>query len=114
ALALAGFWNRKRRPLFVAFGLYAAVAFVLGLNAVAAHAPAALRSFRLADLYLHKPQWFGYGLLLAVAVLGALGLEGFVEARSNRERVAMAIPGVVIWGALPLAFGAHPGTLWPA
>ncbi len=111
ALAFAGWWSKRHRPLVVAFTVFGAICYVATQRIVAAHVPSFLRSSRLLDVYLHSPEWFGYEMLLAMAVLGAIGIEAWAEGRSGRDRVLMAAPGVVVWGLLPPVFGATPSQL---
>jgi hypothetical protein len=48
----------------------------------------------------------GYGVVLTLAVLGALGLDAWLREPSGRQRALMAAPGVAVWGLLPLGLGA--------
>src|SRR6266542_6266688 len=48
----------------------------------------------------------GYAVLLAIALLGALGLDAWLRASSWAKRGSMAAPGVALWGLLPLGLGA--------
>lgn len=105
-LALAAFWSSRHRPLAVGFAVFGAICYVLSLRRVASLVPNSLRGSRPAAFYLHDPQWFAYAAVLAVAVLAAIGLEAWMEARSARDRVAMAAPGVLVWLVLPFALGA--------
>jgi hypothetical protein len=109
-LVLGGLWSRRWRPLAVAFAVVGAALFLVGLDPVSRNVPTALRRVGVIDQYLHKPFWFAFGVLPAIAVLGALGIEAWREA-SRRDRVAMALPGVLIWLVVPLAFGAGLG-MW--
>jgi hypothetical protein len=111
ALAFAGWWSR-RRALAAVFTLFGAACYVLSLGPVAARVPASLRSMKLVDLYLHNPQWLGYPVLLALAVLAGLGIEAWLEASSTRRRMAMLVPGVVLWWVLPVTLGAGASRLW--
>ena len=106
-LSFAGWWSRGHRRLAIAFSAFGAVCYLLSLKWVASGTPQSIRSWRPVDLYLHSPEWFGYGLLLALAVLAALGLEAWMEARSARERALMVVPGTVVWGIIPFVFGAR-------
>jgi hypothetical protein len=106
ALCFAAWWSRRRRPVVVAFGAYGLLCYLLSLKVVAKLIPASVGSSRLATFYLHNPEWFGYPLVLVVAVLAAFGLEAWVEAGSNRSRVLMLAPGALVWWVLPFVFGA--------
>jgi hypothetical protein len=106
ALCFAAWWSRRRRPMVVAFGAFGLLCYLLSLKVVAELIPASVGSSRLATFYLHNPEWFGYPLVLVVAVLAAFGLEAWVEAGSNRSRVVMVAPGALVWWVLPFVFGA--------
>jgi len=106
ALAFAALWSHRHRALAVTFALLGGLSYAATLHAVADRVPSHLRSFRLFDFYLHSPEWFGYPLLLVIAVLAAIGVEAWREPRPASERVAMLLPGVLVWGPLPPLFGA--------
>jgi hypothetical protein len=110
-LCFAALWARRYRPLAIAFGLYGLTCYLLGLRAVAGVVPESIRSMRFIDFYLHNPYWFIFELFLAIAVLAGLGVQAWQEADSPRQRVAMVLPGIFVWGALPLALGARPASL---
>jgi membrane protein YfhO len=109
-LAFAGWWRSRHRHLAIAFTVYMMVGYVLTLRAVARRVPESLRQVRVADFYLHAPEWFGYMAILCLAVLAALGIQAWLEARP-KERGLMAIPGVLVWGVLPPLLGASPARL---
>ncbi len=100
ALAFGGFWSasKRLRGLAISFGVFGAISYLLSLGAVASRVPQGMRSFRAFDFYLHGPNWFGYGLILAIAVLAALGTEAWLEKHTWRTRIFMLSPGVLVWG----------------
>ena len=104
-LSFAAFWTRRRRWLALVFAGFGLATYLLSLRAVAGWVLRVAPGSRLADLYLRRPDWTGYGLLLALAVLAALGLESWLGAASARDRVRMVVPGLVVWGLLPAALG---------
>lgn len=112
-LTFLGWRSKPRRPLVVAFAVFGALCYVLSLRVVTEAVPGSLRSLRVVQFYLHSPEWFGYGLLIALPVLGGLGLDAFTEAGSVRSRLAWLIPGLIVWVALPWLFGAGLDHLWP-
>lgn len=118
ALTFCGFGVRRLRPLVTAFAAYGAVAYVLSLDAVADRIPAPVRTWAPVDAYLHRPEWTGYGVLLALAVLGAAGVEAWVggHAAFGRPRLAarplLVAPGVGLWFLLPAALGAGGRLVW--
>lgn len=105
-LCSASFWSRRHRPLALAFGIYAVTCYVLGLRAVAGIVPQSIRAMRFVDFYLHNPYWFIFELFLALGVLAGLGVQAWQETHSPRRRVAMVLPGILVWGVLPVALGA--------
>ena len=110
SLAFAGWWNRRHRSLMVAFSAFAAVTYLLSLDAVARAMAPAVRSIPLGGFYLHSPWRFRLGLLVALPVLAAVGAEAWGERRPGRSRLAMLAPGVALWGILPL-FVVGPGPM---
>lgn len=104
-LSFAALWSKQSRHLAVAFSVLGALAYVLSQRAVATWVLTVAPSWRVVDFYLRRPDWMGYGLLLSVAVLGALGVDAWLRANSARQRALMAAPGVAAWGLLPLGLG---------
>jgi hypothetical protein len=107
-VVFAGAWtaDRRRRTLFCGFAAFGGLCYLVTLSAVSRHVPSAIRSWRLVDAYLHNPEWFAYPMLLALAVLSALGLQAFVEAAEDRHRLAMLAPGVLLWLVVPSLVGS--------
>ncbi len=112
ALGFAGWRAVGRRHLVGGFAAYGAVSFVLMLERVAQSLPGWVRDSKIGSFYLHDPSRFRFGLLLAVPVVAAVGVEGWRGARSWRERALLIAPGLVVWGVLPWALGAgQPNSL---
>jgi hypothetical protein len=105
-LSFAGLWSKRWRPLVIGFGAYGVVGYLLSLSAVAHRVPHSMWGWRLVDLYLHSPEWFGYVLLPVMAVAAAAGVDAWSEPRPGSERVKMIVPGVLVWMILPAAVGA--------
>jgi hypothetical protein len=103
----AGLWSRRYRYLVAGFALYGALCYALGLKAVAYHVPRSLWSISLVDQYLHHPYWLSFGVLLAIGVMGGIGVEAWRERRRWRDRVLMILPAVGLWLFLPIGFGAR-------
>ncbi len=102
-LAFAALWHRRQRPLAIAFAVFAAICYVLSLDAVAhALAPAA-GSSTIGSFYTHFPNRMIIGLYVALPILGAIGVDAWRQAASNRDRALMVTPGVIVWGILPFA-----------
>jgi hypothetical protein len=106
ALSFAGAWNPRHRRLWIAFAAAAVLTYLLSLHAAAAAVPAAIRSWRIVGVYLHSPEWFGYGTVFALAVLSGLGVEAWLRRRAAPNRLTMLLPGVLVWLVLPTALGA--------
>jgi hypothetical protein len=101
ALAFAGWWSRRLRPLVAAFTAALVLFWAASLDAVASSLYSVVRSLPFGDVYLQSPWRFRYGALLALAVLAGLGVEAWREAASWRRRAWMVAPGVVLWGVFP-------------
>lgn len=110
-LVLGGWWSSRLRPVVAALSLYGALCYLAGLKPVVRALAPSVESFALADPYIHSPVRFVYGLLPAIAALSAMGLEAWRESRSSATRAVIVLPGVLIWGALPIAQGVHPARL---
>lgn len=114
AVALAflgvGWWSRRRRPLVAAFSAFGFVCYLLSLHAVANAIPAGARSSRILAVYLHSPEWFAYGTLVAIAVLAGLGVAAWQDEAPPRWWLAPAA-AAVLWGIGPLVLGAPPPSM---
>jgi len=110
ALSFAG-WRTKHRAVVIGFAVFGVLCYVLSLQAVAEWGAAHFRHVRLLGVWLREPARFALGIPIAVAVLGAFGVEGWRAARSWRDRAALVAPAVAVWLCLPLAFGADFGNL---
>ncbi|MGH2660215.1 MAG: YfhO family protein [Actinomycetota bacterium] len=102
---------RARRYLVAAFAATGAVAYVLTLNAFVGAAWFRSLVFHVpfGDVYLHNPGRLRHLALLVVSVLGAIGLQGFLDRRPSRREAAWWTSGAaVLFLALPLSLGAHP------
>ncbi len=110
-LAAAGLWVRKTRALTIAFGLYVALMYLLGLRSVVTGVTSALGEGMVSDFYTHSPGRFVYGAIFGLTILAALGVEAWREAPTLRTRVAMVAPGALLWGAGPIVAGAYPSRL---
>ncbi|MDP8956017.1 MAG: YfhO family protein, partial [Actinomycetota bacterium] len=107
-------WRASRfRALSIAFAAFGLVCYLLMLQAVARLIAPVLPEF-IRSFYVHDPSRFRFGLLISMAVLAAIGLEGWFEARSPVQRFALLLPGVLVWGVLPRLVGAGiPSPLLP-
>jgi hypothetical protein len=106
ALSFAGWFVRPRRGMTAAFTAFGILAYLLTLRPVSSALGTLLRS-RLGDLFRHDPSKFGFGVLLALAVLAGLGLQAWLEAPSARTRALMVAPAALVWGVVPPIMGAR-------
>ena len=97
-------WKRFR-PLAIALSMYGVLLYVLTLRSVAAWVERTGLSWRPIDTYLHSPDWWGYGLLIVIAVLSGLGLEAWLRSESKPTALGAVGLGVLVWGVLPPVFG---------
>ncbi|MFN2490972.1 MAG: hypothetical protein ABR529_14815 [Actinomycetota bacterium] len=107
-LSFAGLWDRRLRPLTIGFLVYGGVSYIAATEAAGRLVNDNLQSVPLADIYIHAPFRFVYGVLLAIAVLASLGVEAWRAAGFPRLRLVMLAPGLALWGIAPLVAGAHP------
>jgi len=100
-----------RRYLAGAFAALAALTYLLTLDVLVG-----ARWFRgvalrlpFGDVYLHNPGRLRYLWLLVIPVLGALGVQGFIERPMDRARTLRWLaPGAALFLVLPLLLGSHP------
>ncbi|HEY7280882.1 MAG TPA: YfhO family protein [Actinomycetota bacterium] len=100
-----------KRYLAAAFGALAVLTYLLTLDlfvgagwfrALVLHLP-------FGDIYLHNPGRLRYLWLLIVPVLGALGVQGFLERPLPIRRAARWVaPGAVAFIGVPMLLGTHP------
>ncbi len=101
---------RRRRALVAAFGLVAAGAYVVLLEAVIGAGAVRDLILRLpyGDVLLHNPGRMRYALVLALPVLGAAGIQGFVDDPPPvRRALSWLAVGAVLWLGIPVAAGAQ-------
>ncbi len=101
AVAFAGWWSSRLRPLVATFTAAFLVFYLASLHGVASTLAHIIRRVPFGDVYLQSPWRFRYGALFALAVLTGLGVEAWREPASVRRRAAMLAPGVFLWGVLP-------------
>ncbi len=103
--------DRSRRALVWAFGGSFVLTWVSMLNVLvtAGWFQRLMLKLPFGDVYLHNPGRMRYLSMIAIPVLGAIGLQGLkdrpMEARSVKRLLAA---GVAVLLALPLVFGAKP------
>lgn len=112
-LALAAPWSRRHRPIAVAFAAYGVLSYLLGVDGVAPALARAVEGVPVLDFYAHFPGRFSLGLFLALPVLGAIGLDAWLEPRRSGERALMIAPGILLFLVLPVTLGAGLRSLIP-
>jgi hypothetical protein len=104
-LCFGSFWIKRYRPLAICLTAYGGICYILGMRVVVEALAPTIRSWPLTDFYLHRPERLRYGTILVLAVLAGLGVEAWRRAPSDRTRMAMLGPGVLVWCVLPLVVG---------
>jgi hypothetical protein len=102
---------RGRRYLVAAFLAVGAGAYLLTLNLFvgAAWFRDLVLKLPFGDVYLHNPGRLRYVALLVVPVLGALGLQSFMDRLPSRREALWWLGGAAALAiALPVALGANP------
>ena len=107
----AAFRARGYRFLTAAFVAVGGVAYALTLDLFVGAGWFRNLVLRLpyGDVYLHNPGRLRYVVLLVAPVLGAIGLQGFLERLPSRREAAWWMGGAAaLFVGLPLLLGAHP------
>ena len=105
ALSFAGAWSTRHRALVWAFGGYGLLFYVLSQQAVAEAADRVMAWIPFSDILFHVPLRMGFAVLLALPVLGAVGVETWRRSGTARRRAALVAPGVALFGLVPLLLG---------
>jgi Bacterial membrane protein YfhO len=102
---------RRLRYLTAAFAMATTAAYVLTLTAFVRTGWIRNLLLRLpfGDVYLHNPGRLRYLVILVAPVLGALGIQGFLERRPSRREAAWWMGGgTALFLVVPLLLGAYP------
>jgi hypothetical protein len=100
---------RGRRVLVWSFGGALALTYVLMLNAVvtASWFRSLMTHVPFGSVYLHNPGRLRYLAVVAVPVLGAVGIQGLIDRPLPWRRAALWLgAGVMMWLGMPLVGGA--------
>lgn len=103
--------DRAKRPLVWAFGGCFLLTWILMLNAVvtAGWFRSLILKVPFGDVYLHNPGRMRYLSMIAIPVLGAIGLQGLRDRPMPARRARWALGGgVACLLVLPLVFGGTP------
>ena len=107
----AAFRARGYRFLTTAFVAAGGVAYALTLDLFVGAGWFRDLVLRLpyGDVYLHNPGRLRYLVLFVVPVLGAIGLQGFLERLPSRREAAWWMGGAAaLFVGFPVLLGAHP------
>ena len=111
-LAVLFAWrDRARRALVWAFGGCMVLTWLLMLNVIvtAGWFQTLLLKVPFGDVYLHNPGRMRYLSMIAIPVLGAVGLQGLIDRPMTGERARWTLGGgVALLLVLPLVLGAKP------
>jgi hypothetical protein len=110
-LVPAALRSRRHRPLTLAILIAGVVGYALTLNLFVGAAWFRNLILRLpfGDVYLHNPGRLRYLELLVVPVLGAVGLQGFIDRLPSPREAWWWLGGTAaLFLALPLVLGANP------
>jgi hypothetical protein len=102
---------RRWRALLWTFGSVFVVGYVAMLDILlnAGWFRRLLLKVPFGDVYLHNPGRFRYLAVIAIPVLGALGIQGLIDEPIQSRRIAKWLAGgVALWLVVPLALGADP------
>ena len=102
---------RRFRPLVWAFGGAVAVTWFGMLDAVVTNSlvRAVVLKIPFGDVYLHNPGRLRYLAVVAVPVLGAVGIQGLRDDPLDARRATRWLAGgAVLWLGVPLAMRASP------
>jgi len=100
-----------KRYLAAAFSALAVLSYLLTLDLFvgAGWFRAFVLHLPFGDIYLHNPGRLRYLWLMAIPVLGALGVQGFLERPLPvRDALRWLAAGAAVFLGLPLLLGTHP------
>ncbi len=111
-LAVLFAWrDRARRALVWAFAGCMVLTWILMLNVIvtAGWFQTLLLKVPFGDVYLHNPGRMRYLSMIAIPVLGAVGLQGLVDRPMSAQHARWTLGGgVALLVVLPIVLGAKP------
>jgi hypothetical protein len=107
SMSLVALWSHRHRALMVAMAVFGAGCYVFSVPAVARVLAPVARALPFGDVYLHAPSRLRYGLLVAIPVLAAIGIDAWRAAPPGRGWRVLA-PAAVVWMVLPVVVGVSP------
>ena len=105
-LTFAGLLSRRRRALSLTFLIYGVLFLLASSEWVIKGLKPILLQLPGGEFATHNPGRLSYALPFALAILAGLGIDAWSEQASVRTRAMMVAPGIVIFGILPVIFGA--------
>lgn len=103
--------SRKHRDLLIGTGLALVIAYVSTIDLLLARGWFQRMMLKLpfGDVYVHNPGRFRYVAVLAIPLLGAIGMQAlFDDPPTLRRAMAWVGSGVVLWLAFPITLGGIP------
>ena len=105
-LSFGALFSRRWRYLFFSIGGFAVICYLLSLTDVFdVVSPLVSRAPFAEQVFLHQPWRYSLGLVLALPILGAIGIQAWIETQRPGVRLAILAAGAAVWLALPLATG---------
>jgi hypothetical protein len=115
ALVFAGWRARRFRVLLWSLSLFAVLSYVVGLHGVAKVLAPVLGDSLIGANYGHAVHRLSWGLIIALPILAAMGVEAWRGRAGPSARLSMIGPALVVWLVVPIALGLHrPRPLLPA
>jgi hypothetical protein len=106
-LAFAGWRARRLGRLWLSFVAYVVGAYLLSLHLTAKVLAPNGGSGIIGSFYGHGVHRLSWGLVLALPVLGAAGVEAWRERSGPGLRLAMLTPAILVWAVAPIALDLH-------
>jgi hypothetical protein len=108
ALSFAALLSRRHRGTYLVLLLFSLLFYLLGLRIVAKALQPLIGDTFLGTFYSHAPSRFVYAPLLALPLMAGIGLQAWLDEKTWRRRIVLALPGIALWWAAPLMAGALP------
>jgi hypothetical protein len=105
-LSFGGALSRRLRYLFWTICAFALLSYLLSLTSVFRLVTPLFTRVPFAEqVFLHKPWRYSLALIVALPILGAVGLQAWIEEMRLGMRVAILVLGGAAWLVLPLVLG---------
>ena len=103
--------TRRHRDLLLGIGLALAIAYVSTLDVLLAQGwfQRVMLRVPFGDVYIHNPGRFRYVAIIAIPILGAIGLQALLDdPPTTRHALAWVGAGALLWLAVPISLGGIP------